>query len=82
MSDEFVNYQGRKVSKDGFRVFVFKEHDATKLVNSYEEYEEALVNGWVSTKDELPQVEPKKMVQVDLAQVTDLAKGKKFTKRG
>ncbi len=69
MQDEFVVYQGRQVPKEGFRVYVFGHEGTTKLVNSYEEYEASLESGWHSTADKGL---VKKMVQVDLAPLTDL----------
>lgn len=52
MQDDFVFYNGRMVSKDGFRVFVYKENDQQKLANSWEEYERDLSFGWFATKEE------------------------------
>lgn len=81
MTDALVSYQGRNVTRDGFRVFVFGLDGANKLVNSYEEYEKSLENGWYSTEQEVP---VKKMVQVDSASITDLVIDKKGhkTRRG
>lgn len=48
-----VFYQGRWVSKQNFRVFVYNS-SAQKLVNSYEEYEKLIHDGsWYSSKEEL-----------------------------
>ncbi len=74
MEDD-VLYMSRKVSREGFRVYVFGMDDTQKLVNSYDDYEAALASGWFSSKEETV----KKMVQVDLPQISDL---KKQSKRG
>lgn len=49
-----VYYDGRWVSKENFRVFVYNEAGMQKLVNSYDEYEKALATGiWYAQKDKI-----------------------------
>ena len=53
MNAEYVLYNGRMVSKEGFRVFVYGQEGAQKVVNSWDEYETAMATGlWFPTKDE------------------------------
>ena len=44
MSDH-VMYLGRMIPKKGFRAFVYGFNDKTKLVNSWEEFEESIHSG-------------------------------------
>ena len=54
MEGESVLYCGRLVPVENFRVFVYGLEGATKLVNSWDEYEKAMATGlWFPTKDEV-----------------------------
>lgn len=58
MEGQAVQYQGKLVSKDHFRVFVYGKDNAKKLVESHEEYEKALESGlWFSNKEDVPELE-------------------------
>lgn len=60
-SSDQVEYQGRWVPKEHFRVFVYNK-SGERLVNSYEEYQEALASGlWFSTQDNVPSFKLKKV---------------------
>lgn len=49
MEGEIVLYDGRNVPKQGFRVFIYSFDNQTKLVESWEEYQENLASGiWFS----------------------------------
>ena len=49
------NYQGRWVDKEGFRAFVYDEKGREKLVNSYNEFEDAITSGiWFESKPVIP----------------------------
>ena len=51
---EFVDYDGRKVPKKDFRVFVYGANDQRRLCNSYDEYQKVIKSGeWVTSPDEL-----------------------------
>lgn len=64
MSDEFVLYDGRMVSKENFRVFVYGLEGAQKVVNSWLEYEAAMASGlWFPSKDEVAAMIDKKQPQ-------------------
>lgn len=55
MEGQAVQYQGKLVSKDHFRVFVYGKDNAKKLVESHDEYEKALESGlWFSNKEDVP----------------------------
>lgn len=46
-----VNYLGRWVSKEHFRVFVYDANGNQKLANSYDEYTNLVANGsWLVEK--------------------------------
>lgn len=50
MSD-LVNYQGRMVSRENFRVYIFSSDGSQKLVNSYAEYLRHMDTGdWFATR--------------------------------
>jgi len=52
-ASEQVQYQGRWVSKNNFRVFVYGLEDKKKIVNSYDDYLKALESGdWFASKVE------------------------------
>lgn len=54
---EMVLYDGRKVLREGFRVFIYDTNNEPKLVNSWDEYVEHMASGvWYSHKktDEIP----------------------------
>lgn len=58
---EYVSYEGRRINKEHFRVFVYNK-DGEMLVNSYEEYLKAINSKkWFSNKAEIPAVKPKKV---------------------
>ena len=59
--DEKVLYLGNLVSKEHFRVYVYGK-ESKKLVNSYEEYENALSSGeWFSTIEDAGLAKTKKV---------------------
>ena len=43
--NDYVNYKGRCVLREGFRVFVYAEDGTQKLVNSWNEYQNAIGSG-------------------------------------
>lgn len=52
MEGETVMYDGRVVPKQGFRVFIYGFDNQTKLVESWEEYQEHISSGtWFAYKD-------------------------------
>jgi hypothetical protein len=54
MTGEHVQYDGRIVPKDGFRVFIYGVDGAQKLVNSWDEYIKEIGTGvWFSKKDQV-----------------------------
>ena len=58
MAVESVEYLGRLVSKDGFRVYVYGLEAQKKLVTSWEQYQAHLETGnWHSSIDEIPKKE-------------------------
>ncbi len=60
-SSQQVEYQGRWIDSDHFRVFVYGK-ESQKIVNSYKEYQEALATGlWFSRKEDIPILKPKKV---------------------
>ncbi len=55
MSDQ-INYCGRWVSKDNFRVFVHNADGQQKLANSYDEFTNLLESGnWFAEKPVKPE---------------------------
>ena len=55
MQGEEVLYQGRKVSRDGFRVFVYGRNDQKKLVNSWDEFKSHMATGiWFANVSDIP----------------------------
>jgi len=47
-------YQGRWVSKNNFRAFIYGKEDQQKLVNSYDEFIKEIESGeWFASKDEV-----------------------------
>jgi FKBP-type peptidyl-prolyl cis-trans isomerase 2 len=53
MARDFVTYQDREVSKEGFRVFIYAKDGKQKLVNSWDEFIRNINTGeWFSTKVE------------------------------
>lgn len=76
MEGEFVVYEGRKVPKDNFRAFVYGTDNKRKLVESYEQFEEAMASGiWFATNDEvhaIASIKPKdKKKQKECAETQD-----------
>jgi len=54
--NDYVNYRGRTVLKEGFRAFVYGKDDNKKLVNSWNEYQDAIGSGfWFADKPPLKQ---------------------------
>ena len=52
-----VMYQGRWVSRNHFRVFVYKLNEQ-KLANSYDEYEKLIESGlWFSSKEDIKDID-------------------------
>lgn len=52
MKGEIVQYDGRAVPKEGFRVFIYGFDNQTKLVESWEEYQKCISSGlWFCYKD-------------------------------
>ena len=57
---DWVNYCGRNVPKENFRAFVYGKNEEQLLVNSWDEYLNAISSGlWFPTKNALEEV-PKK----------------------
>lgn len=56
MKGETVLYDGRVVSKEGFRAFIYGCDGKTKLVNSWQEFEKEMSSGvWFPSKDKVPE---------------------------
>jgi len=55
MNDEsHVMYNGREMSKQGFRVFVYAKNGRQKLVNSWDEFKSHIEHGeWFSSIEEI-----------------------------
>lgn len=52
MQEETVVYNGRIFPKKGFRAFVYAKDGSQKLMNSWDQYEEAIQSGtWYSRKE-------------------------------
>ena len=52
MQKETVVYDGRIVPKEGFRVFIYSFDNQTKLVESWDEYQEHISSGiWYAKKN-------------------------------
>jgi hypothetical protein len=45
-----IEYQGKMIKPEHFRVNVYDKKGNKKLCNSYKEYSEALENGWLEVK--------------------------------
>jgi hypothetical protein len=76
MEGETVLYDGRIVPKQGFRVFIYGFDGQTKLVESWEEYQENISSGvWFSHADnpKLSKISP----DVDKSPNIDSRKDKK-----
>jgi len=57
MQGEEVLYQGRKVSRDGFRVFIYGRNDQKKLVNSWDEFKIHMATGiWFANVNDIPKL--------------------------
>lgn len=68
MKGETVLYDGRVVSKEGFRAFIYGMDGKTKLVNSWDEFQESMSSGlWFPSKDKIPKRKKKKIEEVDNA---------------
>ena len=51
-----VQYMGRWVDRDSFRVFVYSK-DGKKLAKNYQEYEGLIASGnWYDSKENIPKV--------------------------
>lgn len=62
---EYVVYQGRKVEKQNFRVFVYNR-EGQKLVNSYDEYLQEIKSGkWFEAKSAIPIVAASKKAKAN-----------------
>jgi len=47
-----VVYNGRSIAKEGFRAFIYAANGVTKLINSWEDYEEHMASGlWFSNPE-------------------------------
>lgn len=58
---EHVRYLNRMILKSGFRAFVYGFNDKTKLVNNWEEFEEAIQSGiWFDSIEKVLTKESKK----------------------
>lgn len=56
MKGETVLYNDRVVPKEGFRAFIYGFDGKTKLVNSWQEFENEVSSGlWFSSKDKVPE---------------------------
>ncbi len=52
MNESQVQYLGRWVDKNKFRVFVYSEMNEEKLANSYEEFQDLIDSGlWYETRE-------------------------------
>lgn len=63
MNKETVVYQGRVIDKKNFRMFLYGANNEKKLVNSWDEYQEAIQSGvWHSMPSKVLKndVQPKK----------------------
>jgi len=55
MQNEHVLYNGRMVSTEGFRVYVYGNDNTSKIVNSWIEFQEHIASGlWFPTKEAIP----------------------------
>jgi hypothetical protein len=53
---DYVEYLGKMVPREHFRVFVYSQDGKQKLVNSWNEYQEAIGSGmWFAEKQPLKQ---------------------------
>ena len=79
LQEPMVNYQGRMVPKNNFRVFIYEVNGKKRVVNSFEEYEAYLNTGkWFSMQSEAIDVkklqdekEKLKAVQEDLKELSE-----------
>jgi len=53
---EFVSYNGNKVSKEGFRTYIYTKNLEQKLVESWEEFESHVATGLWHAEKPLPPV--------------------------
>lgn len=54
-------YNGRRVVKENFRAYVYSVDNAKKLVNSWNEFEQAMASGiWFQTIKEIKEIEEAK----------------------
>jgi hypothetical protein len=57
-------YLGRIVSKENFRVFIFSASGTQRLVESWDDYEQAMASGiWYAIRDEINPVEEQQITR-------------------
>jgi len=65
MMGECVQYKGRQVSRDGFRVFVYGVDERIKLVNSWDEFQAHMSTGlWFASKEDVSPIKDKVVVNL------------------
>jgi len=71
-----VNYLGRSIAKEGFRAFIYSANGQTKLVESWEQFENYMASGiWFASKEEI--------VEQKVEEVDGIAESKQvYKKRG
>ena len=58
---EHFSYQGRMVAKDNFRAYIYGSDGSSKLVNSWQEFEDCISTGiWFDSIDNVREKEIKK----------------------
>ena len=68
--DAQVNYLGRWVSRDNFRVFVYGKEGQKKVVENYDEYEKAILSReWFAHIDDIKKVTKKEATKNRLVAV-------------
>ena len=67
--DDLVLYQGRMIPRKGFRAFIYNKEHQSRLVNSWDEFEQWVDNvTWFSSKEETSKDEPKQEIEQKKAQ--------------
>lgn len=70
MKDECVMYQGRTVPMKGFRAFIYGANGITKLINSWEEFEQHMALGiWFSNEEAVIEASPIKEEEVETKKI-------------
>lgn len=61
MQESTILYNGKPVNKSHFRAFIYAADGASKLVNSWHDYQEHMGTGlWFADKGDIP-VKPQKL---------------------